>query len=112
MSHAEAVIIVSTWPAGEDPGPAASTLVEERLAACVNVLPPMESVYLWKNTVERTQERQLTIKTTRGRVDALLARLKQLHPYEVPEALVIPVTGGAEQYLAWIADCVASSRAE
>lgn len=106
MPHAEAVIVVSTWPAGEDPGPAASALVEERLAACVNVLPPMESVYLWKNTLERSQERQLLIKTTRARVDALVARLKQLHPYELPEALVIPVVGGSEPYLAWLADCV------
>ena len=106
MLHAEAVIVISTWPAEEDARPAAATLVEERLAACVNVLPPMESVYLWKNSVERSQERQLLIKTTRARVDALLARLKQLHPYEVPEALVVPVTGGAEQYLAWLADCV------
>ncbi len=106
MSHAEAVIVFSSWPAEEDPGPAAATLIEERLAACVNVLPPMESVYLWKNTVERSQERQLIIKTTRARVDALVARLRHLHPYEVPEALVVPVIAGAEPYLAWLADCV------
>lgn len=106
MSHAEAVIVLTTWPAEEDPGPAAATLVDERLAACVNVLPAMESVYRWKNTVERSRERQLVIKTTRGRVDALIARLKHLHPYEVPEALVVPVIGGAEEYLSWLAECV------
>ncbi len=106
MSHADAVIVFSTWPAEEDPGPAAATLVEERLAACVNVLPAMESVYRWKNTVERSRERQLIIKTTRAHVDAVVARLRQLHPYEVPEALVVPVVGGAEDYLSWLAECV------
>jgi periplasmic divalent cation tolerance protein len=101
----EAVIVLSTWPADQDAGPTAATLVEERLAACVNLLPDMESVYCWKNAVEHARERQLLIKTTRTRVDALLARLKQLHPYEVPEALIVPVIGGNDAYLAWLADC-------
>lgn len=108
MSHEEAVIVMSTWPADEDPGPAASALVEERLAACVNVLPPMDSVYRWKGTVERARERQLVVKTTRARLDPMLARLRQLHPYEVPETLVVPVAGGGADYLAWLAGCVAS----
>ena len=106
MPHAEAVIVLSTWPAEEDPGPAASTLVEEHLAACVNMLPSMESIYRWKNAVERSRERLLLIKTTRARVDAVVARLKQLHPYELPEALVVPVVGGAEDYISWLAGCV------
>ncbi len=106
MPQAEAVIVVSTWPAREDPGPAAAALVEERLAACVSTLPPMESVYRWKNAVEQSQERQLIIKTTRAHVDAVLARLRQLHPYEVPEALVIPIVGGSADYLSWLSECV------
>jgi periplasmic divalent cation tolerance protein len=105
MPQMEAVIVLSTWPAGEDPGPTAATLVEERLAACVNVLPEMDSVYRWKNAVEHGRERQLLIKTTRMRVDAVVARLRQLHPYEVPEALIVPVIGGADAYLSWLADC-------
>jgi periplasmic divalent cation tolerance protein len=108
MAHDEAVIVMSTWPAEEDPGPAASALVEERLAACVNVLPPMDSVYRWKSTVERARERQVIIKTTRARLDPMLARLRQLHPYEVPETLVVPIVGGGADYLAWLAGCVAS----
>lgn len=107
MSHDEFVLVLSTWPAGEEPGPAASTLVEERLAACVSVLPPMESVYRWKNAVEQARERQVIVKTTRARVDALLARLRQLHPYDVPELIVVPVVGGSADYLAWLAGCVA-----
>ncbi len=105
MAHPDVVIVLTTWPAGEDAGPAAATLVEEHLAACVNLLPEMESTYRWKNAVEQERERQMIIKTTRPRVDALLARLKQLHPYEVPEALVVPVVGGSDAYLAWVGEC-------
>jgi periplasmic divalent cation tolerance protein len=105
MAQLDAVIVLVTWPAGEDAGPVANTLVEERLAACVNLLPEMDSVYRWKNTVERERERQMVIKTTASRVNALMARIKQLHPYEVPEMLVLPVVGGSEAYLEWLTAC-------
>ncbi len=105
MPAVDAVIVLTTWPAEEDPSDAAAALVEERLAACVSVLPEMESVYRWQNAVERARERQLLVKTARPRLDALLARLKALHPYEVPEAIVLPVAGGSEAYLAWLAAC-------
>ena len=105
MAHPDVVIVLTTWPAGEDAAPTAATLVEERLAACVNLLPDMESTYRWKNAVEYAHERQMIIKTTRPRVDELIVRLKQLHPYDVPEALVVPVVGGSEAYLAWVGEC-------
>jgi periplasmic divalent cation tolerance protein len=105
MAHPDAVIVLTTWPAAEDAGPAAAALVQERLAACVNVLPEMDSTYRWKSAVEQERERQMIIKTTRPRVDALLTRLKQLHSYDVPEALVIPVVGGSEAYLTWLGEC-------
>jgi periplasmic divalent cation tolerance protein len=105
MAHPDVVIALTTWPAGEDAAPTAATLVEERLAACVNLMPEMESTYRWKNAVEHERERQMIIKTTRPRVDALMARLKQLHPYDVPEVLVVPVVGGSEAYLAWVGEC-------
>ncbi len=82
----------------------ARTLVEERLAACVNVLPPMRSTYAWKGAVESADERQVVIKTTRDRVPQLEARLKALHPYEVPEFLVLTVTDGSRDYLSWLAE--------
>lgn len=104
MAQPDALIVLSTWPAAEDAAAAAETLVRERLAACVNLLPEMDSIYRWKNEVERGRERQVVIKTTRARVDALLARLRQLHPYEVPELLVVPVVGGSEAYLGWLTD--------
>ena len=85
----------------------ASILVTERLAACVNVLPEMESIYRWKGQVETDHERQLVMKTTAGRVAALKARVHELHDYEVPEFIVIPIVGGSEAYLNWIRESTA-----
>ena len=80
----------------------ATLLVNERLAACVNVLPEMESIYRWKGQVESDYERQLVMKTTAERVPALRDRLLELHDYEVPEFIVTPVAEGSEAYLDWI----------
>jgi periplasmic divalent cation tolerance protein len=80
----------------------ARTLVEERLAACVNVHGPMTSSYRWKGTVAVDEERQLVIKTTSARVPAVRARLSALHTYELPEFLVVPVAEGSDAYLAWV----------
>jgi periplasmic divalent cation tolerance protein len=85
----------------------ASILVTERLAACVNVLPEMESFYRWKGQVETDHERQLIMKTTAARVPALRARVHDLHDYEVPEFIVIPILGGNEAYLNWIRESTA-----
>lgn len=80
----------------------ASILVNERLAACVNVLAEMESIYRWKGQVESDYERQLIMKTTAERVPALRDRVLELHDYEVPEFVVTPIVGGSEAYLDWI----------
>lgn len=85
----------------------ASALVAERLAACVNVLPEMDSVYRWKGEVQVDRERQLVMKTTARRVARLQARLHELHEYEVPEFLVLPIAGGSEAYLKWIRESTA-----
>jgi uncharacterized protein involved in tolerance to divalent cations len=85
----------------------ASILVTERLAACVNVLPEMESFYRWKGQVETDHERQLIMKTTAARVPALRARVHDLHDYEVPEFIVMPIVGGSESYLNWIRESTA-----
>jgi periplasmic divalent cation tolerance protein len=79
----------------------ARTLVDERLAACVNVHGPMQSTYRWKGVVERAAERQLVIKTTRDRRRALEARLRELHPYELPEFVVLGAEG-SDEYAAWV----------
>jgi periplasmic divalent cation tolerance protein len=98
------VIVLTTMPDDARADELARTLVDERLAACVNVHGPMMSTYRWKGSVERDAERQLVIKTTRDRVAALEARLRLLHPYELPEFVVIGVESGSDAYLQWVGD--------
>jgi periplasmic divalent cation tolerance protein len=102
MDQPVPVIVLTTWPAAGDPAGLAATLVEERLAACVNALPEMQSVYAWRGALERDRERQLIIKTTTARLAALEQRLAELHPYDVPEFLVVPIAGGSAAYLEWL----------
>jgi periplasmic divalent cation tolerance protein len=98
----DAVIVLTTLAADADAAALARTLVDERLAACVNVLPPMTSIYRWRGAIEQEREQQLVIKTTAPRLEALEARVRALHPYEVPEFLVIDVAGGSDAYLSWL----------
>jgi periplasmic divalent cation tolerance protein len=96
------VIVLTTVPAGDVGDRLARTLVEERLAACVNVLAPMRSAYRWRGIVESEAEQQLVIKTRRSLMPRLTARLTVLHPYELPEILMLDVAQGSEAYLAWV----------
>jgi periplasmic divalent cation tolerance protein len=98
------VLVLTTLPADADARAFAQALVDSRLAACVNVLPPMESIYRWQGAVECEPERQLVMKTTMPRVDALWQRVRDLHSYEVPEFVVVPIVDGNQAYLQWIAD--------
>ena len=103
------MIVLTTLGAQTDAAAFARVLVDERLAACVNILPEMTSVYRWEGTIEEDREQQLVIKTTSDRVEALEARLHELHPYELPEFLVVAATDGSAGYLAWLE---ASTRSE
>jgi periplasmic divalent cation tolerance protein len=105
----ETAIVLTTLGADGDAAALARTLVEERLAACVNVLPPMTSVYRWKGQIEQDREQQLIIKTTAGRVPALEARLRTLHPYELPEFLVLDAAAGAA-YGTWVGESTTPGR--
>jgi periplasmic divalent cation tolerance protein len=96
------VLILTTVPAGDDGERIARALVEERLAACVNVLAPMTSIYRWRGAVEEGSEQQVVIKTTRGRIAAVCARVTALHAYELPELIVLPVVDGGSSYLEWV----------
>ena len=104
MPSDQFVVVLTTFPADGDAETFARTLVEERLAACVNILPPMRSIYMWKGAIERADERQLLIKTATHRVAQLETRLKALHPYDVPEFLVLSILEGSRHYLSWLAD--------
>ncbi len=77
-------------------------LVEERLAACGNIVPGAASIYRWKGEVRRDEEAVVILKTTRGLLSAMLARAEELHPYDVPELLAHEVAGGAAAYLDWV----------
>ncbi len=84
----------------------ANQLVQERLAACVNILPGIRSIYRWKDQVESAQEALLLIKTTQPRFDALRDRIVALHPYDTPEIIAFPVIAGLDKYLTWLQEQV------
>ena len=98
----DVVVILTTVPDAEAADTIARTLVEEQLAACVNILPPMTSFYRWQGAVERETEQQLVIKTIRARVPAVQSRISEIHPYELPEFVVFAVVDGSTGYLEWI----------
>ncbi len=80
----------------------ASTLVEERLAACVNVLPEIESVYRWQGVVERADESLLVVKTGDAALERLMARIAEIHPYSTPEIVAVDAARVSPAYLAWV----------
>lgn len=95
-------IVLTTAASPEEAGRMARTLVEERLAACVTLLPAVESIYRWEGRIESTTETMLLIKTETGQLAALETRLHQLHSYETPEFLVLKVESGSRRYLEWL----------
>ncbi len=99
----QAIIALSTTPDEETAASIAETLVNENLAACVQVLPGAISYYRWEGKLEKSGEKLLIIKTSRDRLDELTSRIESMHPYEVPELVAVEVTGGAKKYLDWIA---------
>jgi periplasmic divalent cation tolerance protein len=107
--QAHVVLALTTWPADRPADAFARALVDRRLAACVNVLPLQRSTYRWQGTVEAAEEHQVLMKTTRARIGALEHAVRDLHPYEVPEWLVIDVAGGSESYLRWVRESVGES---
>ena len=104
MSDSTYVLVLSTLPRDADASAFAQALVEDRLAACVNLLPLMESVFRWQGRIDRDVERQMLIKTSRERVPALWERVRALHPYDVPEFIVLPIVDGNAAYLNWLGE--------
>jgi len=101
------VIVLTTLPAGADADVFARTLVDRRVAACVSVSSPVRSTYRWNGDVQTEAERQVVIKTTADRVPDLQAAVTSLHPYSVPEWIVIAAADGSASYFDWIRQSVA-----
>jgi periplasmic divalent cation tolerance protein len=99
-------LVLSTVATNEEARVIAGALVEKRLAACVNIVGPIQSIYRWKDAVEDSQEFLLLIKTTEAQFSQLRDELKQLHSYEVPECIAIEVEDGLPAYLEWIGESV------
>lgn len=98
----DAMVCLITAPEGEPAAKIARTLVEERLAACVNIVPGLRSIYSWQGEICDDGESLLVAKTTRELLQRLDSRLHEIHPYDTPELLAVPVEHGAERYLAWV----------
>lgn len=97
-----ALICLSTCPERETAERIADALVEERLAACVNIVPGLTSVYRWQDQIRRDEELLLVIKTHSDRLDALRQRIDELHPYELPELIAVEAADGLPAYLDWV----------
>jgi periplasmic divalent cation tolerance protein len=96
------IVVLSTCGSHEEALRVARAVVEKRLAACVNILPAVRSVYHWKDVIEESEEVLLVIKSSRPLFDELRAEIERLHSYDVPEVIAMQVVDGAEQYLTWL----------
>ncbi len=97
------IVVLSTCASAEEAAKLARTLVEQRLAACVNILPGVRSVYRWKGAVEDAGEWLILIKSRRDLFDSLREAIEREHSYEVPEIIALPIVAGSESYLQWLA---------
>jgi periplasmic divalent cation tolerance protein len=107
----EVYLSLCTCPDMDTAHALAERLLTERLAACINILPGLVSVYQWQDKLETDQEVLLLIKTTGQRIAALTARILALHPYDLPEVISHPITAGHPHYLDWVRQCTANNPA-
>lgn len=103
MSH---VVVLVTGPSADEAERIGRALVEERLAACANLIPSISSAYWWKGKIEEATEALLVLKTRQDLVERLVTRVRALHSYTVPEVIALPILGGNPDYLRWIDDSV------
>jgi periplasmic divalent cation tolerance protein len=104
MMPDEALLVLSTFPDAATARRIARQLVEEKCAACANLLPPVESIYWWEGKVENGNEMLVLFKTTAERYPAFETTLRQLHPYDVPEIIAFGMEQGSPEYLRWVSE--------
>ena len=102
----DALVVLITFPSPEAAQTIATALVNERLAACVNVVSGIRSVFIWEGSLQDAPEVLGIVKTSQERLDSLIERVKSLHPYTVPEIIAMPIVGGDDRYLTWVRDAV------
>jgi periplasmic divalent cation tolerance protein len=100
----EILVVLSTFPDVETARRISRQLVEEHCSACANILAPIESVYCWEGKVENANEALVLFKTSADRYGSLETKLRQLHPYEVPEIIALPIERGLTDYLRWVCE--------
>lgn len=100
----ETLLIMTTMPDMQSAQNLARRLVERRLAACVNILPAVQSVYRWQGVIEEAAEITMLAKTTRARYAEIESAIKEAHPYQLPEIVALPVAAGLPAYLSWVAE--------
>jgi periplasmic divalent cation tolerance protein len=104
------VVIYATFPSAAEAECIGGVLVERRLAACVNIFPQMTAIYIWQGARHRESEAAMFIKTRAGLADSVVAETRKLHPYTNPALVVLPIEGGSQDFLAWIAEQTATPR--
>jgi periplasmic divalent cation tolerance protein len=102
QNASDAIVVFMTAASGEEAARLADMLVGAHLAACVQILPEMESVYRWEGKIERQAEVLLLAKTTRGKFDELEREVRALHSYDTPEIIAVPMTAGSGPYIQWL----------
>jgi len=103
------IVVFMTAPNADEATQIAEMLVERKLAACVQILPPMTSIYVWKGEVQRESEILLVAKSTRAKFDDLEEAVRAIHSYETPEIIALPIVAGSQSYLSWLSSCLEGS---
>lgn len=103
MPESALMLVIVTAPSQDVAENVVTAVVEERLAACGNIVPGVTSIYRWEGAVQREAEVLIVLKTTRAVLAALMRRVEELHPYDVPEVLALPVATGLDAYAVWVA---------
>jgi periplasmic divalent cation tolerance protein len=100
------LVVLTTSGSETEARKIAQALVERRLAACVNIVPRIQSVYRWKGRVEQAEEYLLLIKTVKAREEQVRSAIHELHSYDLPECIAVPIDSGSAEYLKWLSDSV------